>query len=53
MVVLEALLDPFVQWVVGTLVAWQEGIRRLREIGRESKAEKLQGKLDRLQDLTQ
>jgi hypothetical protein len=35
------------------LAAWQEDIRKLREIGRESKAEKLQRKLDRLQELTE
>ena len=33
--------------------AWQEDIHRLRDIGRESKAEKLQQKLDRLQELTE
>jgi hypothetical protein len=31
--------------------AWTEDIRRLRVVGRESKAEKLQGKLDKLRGL--
>ncbi len=31
------------------IAAWSEDLRRLRDIGRESKAEKLQQKLDRLQ----
>jgi hypothetical protein len=35
------------------LSAWSEDIRRLRDVGRESKAEKLQDKLDRLQELTE
>lgn len=35
------------------LAAWSEDIRRLKQIGRESKAERLQNKLDRLQELTQ
>lgn len=34
------------------LAAWPEDIRRLRAIGRESKADKLQAKLDRLRQLT-
>ena len=35
------------------LVSWSEDLHRLREIGRESKAEKLQQKLDRLRQLTE
>jgi len=35
------------------LTTWPKDIRRLREIGRESKADKLQDKLDRLQELSQ
>ena len=35
------------------LAQWPKDIRRLREIGRESKADKLQDKLDRLQELSQ
>ena len=31
--------------------AWTKDVRRLRDIGRESKAEKLQDKLNRLRDL--
>lgn len=34
------------------LSAWPEEIRRLDEIGRENKAEKLRGKLERLRELT-
>ena len=34
------------------LVAWPEDIHRLRAIGRESKAEKLLQKVDRLRELT-
>ncbi len=34
------------------LAAWPQEIDQLRQIGRESKAEKLQNKLDRLQELT-
>ena len=34
------------------LTAWADDIRRLRAIGRESKANKLQGKLDTLRRLT-
>ena len=34
------------------LSAWPGEIRRLDEIGRENKSEKLQGKLDRLRELT-
>jgi hypothetical protein len=33
--------------------AWPKDIRRLRDVGRESKAEKLQSKLDRLHELSQ
>jgi hypothetical protein len=32
--------------------AWTEDIRRLRDIGRESKAQKLQDKVNRLRELT-
>jgi hypothetical protein len=35
------------------LAAWPQEVDHLRQIGRESKAEKLQDKLDRLQELTQ
>jgi hypothetical protein len=35
------------------LAAWPEDIRRLREIGRDGKAEKLQGKLDTLRRLAE
>jgi lipid II:glycine glycyltransferase (peptidoglycan interpeptide bridge formation enzyme) len=35
------------------LAAWPQEIERLRQIGRESKAEKLQTKLERLQELTE
>ena len=31
--------------------AWPEEVRHLEEIGRESKAEKLQGKLERLREI--
>lgn len=34
------------------LSAWPEEIRRLRKIGRENKADKLQSKLERLRELT-
>lgn len=34
------------------LAAWPEDVRRLRAMGRESKADKLQAKLDRLRRLT-
>jgi len=34
------------------LSAWPEDVVRLRAIGRESKADKLQAKLDRLRELT-
>lgn len=34
------------------LSAWPEEIRRLRKIGRENKADKLQAKLERLRELT-
>jgi hypothetical protein len=34
------------------LSAWPEEIRRLDEIGRENKAQKLRGKLERLRELT-
>jgi hypothetical protein len=34
------------------LAAWPEEIRRLRKIGRENKAEKLQNKLEKLRELT-
>lgn len=33
------------------LSAWPEEVRRLEEIGRESKAEKLRGKLERLREI--
>jgi hypothetical protein len=35
----------------GALTTWSEDLRRVRDIGKESKAEKLQAKLDRLQEL--
>jgi hypothetical protein len=35
------------------LAVWPEEVSRLQAMGRESKAEKLQSKLDRLQELTQ
>jgi hypothetical protein len=34
------------------LAAWPEDVRRLRAIGRESKADKLEAKLDCLRELT-
>jgi hypothetical protein len=34
------------------LAIWPKEVDHLRQIGRESKAQKLQGKLDRLQELT-
>ena len=34
------------------LAAWPEDVRRLRAIGRESKADKLLAKLNRLRELT-
>ena len=35
------------------LATWPQEVDHLRQMGRESKAEKLQGKLDRLQELTE
>ena len=35
------------------LSAWPQDIARLREIGRERKADTLQGKLDKLRELTE
>ena len=37
----------------GALSAWPEEIGRLDEIGRENKAKKLRGKLERLRELTE
>lgn len=37
----------------GALSAWPRDIERLRDIGRERKADRLQEKLDRLRELTE